>query len=94
MQRSDAEENKWLFDQLWAQKDELEAKFGGELDWRRMDDKKASRILFSQPFDGFNKESWPEMIDWLAEHIVKLEAAFSAPLAQLNEPLKSGGGVG
>ncbi len=93
MQRSEAKENKWLFDQLWAQKDELEAKFGGELDWRRMDDKKASRIAFSHPFDGFNKESWPEMIDWLAGHIVKLETAFSAPLAQLNESLKSGGGV-
>ena len=89
LQRSDMEENKWIFDQLFAQKDQLEAAFGAEFDWRRMDDKKASRIVYSQPFDGFNRESWPEMIAWLSTHIQKLEAAFGEPLARLNRQMRT-----
>jgi hypothetical protein len=54
--RSEASENKWLFDQLFAQKDQLEARFGAPLVWRRMDDNKQSLIVYSQPFDGFNRD--------------------------------------
>ncbi|MGB4114649.1 MAG: DUF4268 domain-containing protein [Yoonia sp.] len=84
LQRAETTENKWLFDQLYGQKDQIEKAFGAELDWRRMDDKKASRIVYAQPFDGFSREAWPEMIGWLAAHIQKLEAAFSEPLSRLN----------
>ncbi len=84
LQRSETSENKWLFDQLYSQKDAIEAEFGAKLNWRRMDDNKASRIVYAQSFDGFNREAWPEMIGWLATHIQKLEAAFSEPLSRLN----------
>lgn len=89
LQRSETSENKWLFDQLYGQKDAIEATFGAELAWRRMDDKKASRIVYAQPFDGFNQEAWPEMIGWHAAHIQKLEVAFSEPLARLNPQVRS-----
>lgn len=89
LQRSEAAENKWLFDQLFQRKDEIEANFGASMDWRRMDDKKASRIVYAQPFDGFNREAWPEMIAWLSDHIQKLERAFSEPLALLNRQIRT-----
>ncbi|MCP9481152.1 DUF4268 domain-containing protein [Shimia sp. CNT1-13L.2] len=88
-QRSETSENKWLFDQLYSQRDAIQAAFGAELDWRRMDNKKASRIVYAQPFDGFNREAWPEMIAWLATHIQMLEAAFSEPLSRLNREVRS-----
>jgi hypothetical protein len=84
LQRADAAENKWLFDQLFAMKEQIEAGFGAPLDWRRMDDKKSSRIQYAQPFDGFHKENWPEMTAWLAQHIIRLEGAFAEPLKRLN----------
>jgi len=89
LQRSEAAENKWLFDQLLQSKDEIENSFGSKLDWRRMDDKKASRIVHAQPFDGFNREVWPDMIAWLSDHIKKLETAFSEPLARLNPQIRT-----
>lgn len=89
LQRSDAAENKWVFDQLLAEKDKIEAAFGAELDWRRMDDKKASRIVYDEPFDGFDRSVWPQMIAWLSDHIRKLEAAFSEPLARLNRQIRT-----
>ena len=87
--RAEASENKWLFDQLLIMKDQIETKFGAPLVWRRMDTKKASRIIFAKPFDGYNRESWPEMIDWLSVHTRKFEAAFAEPLAKLNPKLRT-----
>lgn len=88
LQRSETAENKWLFDQLIADKDQIEKKFGAEIDWRRMDVKKASRIVYAQPFDGFNRDEWPKMIEWLSTHIQKLEAAFGENLSILNRQIR------
>lgn len=93
LQRSDTDENKWLFDGLCNEKETIEASFGAPLDWRRMDNKKASRIVYSQPFDGFNRENWPEMIEWLGDHIARFENAFREPLQSLNQVLKSKEGI-
>ena len=90
--RSQAE-NKWIFDQLERKKQEIEERFGAEFQWHRLDSKKASRISYSHPFDGFNDENWPEMIEWLCQHFVKLEEAFTDPLARLNQHLRSEGGI-
>lgn len=87
--RSEASENKWLFDQLHAQKDQLEARFGAPMTWRRMDENKQSLIVYAQPFDGYNRAVWPEMIGWLSTHIQKLEMAFREPLARLNRQVRN-----
>ena len=92
LSRSEADENKWLFDKLFAQKDKIEAEFGAPFDWRRMDTKKACRIVFAKAFDGYSEESWPEMISWLSENVRKLEAAFRTPLATLNQQLRKRAG--
>ena len=91
--RAEAGENKWIYDRLERKRQEIEERFGAELQWQRLDDKKSSRISHSQPFDGFDDENWPAMIEWLCQHIVKLEVAFSEPLARLNRRLRSQGGV-
>lgn len=90
LQRGIQEENKWVFDRLEEGKHEVESRFGGELRWQRLDERKSSKISHSQPFDGFDAEIWPEMIAWLCRHIVKLDEAFSEPLGRLNQELKSG----
>ena len=92
LKRSKAE-NKWIFDQLERKKQEIEERFGAEFQWLRLDGGKASRICYSQPFDGYNHENWSEMIEWLCEHLLKLEEAFTEPLASLNQQLRSQGGI-
>ena len=90
LERSDATENKWIFDRLERERGDIEERFGAELLWWRQDEIKTSRIVYSHPFDGFNEENWPEIIDWLCRHIEKLDEAFSEPLDRLNQELKSG----
>ena len=88
--RAEMSENKWMFEQLKQMQAEIEGQFGDSLQWLPLEDKKASRIAFSRSFDGFNESNWPDMVDWLCKHIVRLERAFSEPLTQLNRQLKSG----
>ncbi|MES2666900.1 MAG: DUF4268 domain-containing protein [Pseudomonadota bacterium] len=88
LSRFDGADNKRLFDLLFTQRQEIEAAFGNVLDWRRMADKKQSRIVFAKGFDGYNRESWPEMAAWLSEHVLKLEAAFSGPIARLSRSVR------
>lgn len=90
IQRASKAENKWLFDQLHSGREALESTFGENLDWRRLDDRKSSRIQFARAFDGFNDEAWPEMINWLGDNIQKLEKTFHPRLIDLNQRLKAG----
>ena len=61
-------DDKELFDSLYNSKEEIEKKLGLKLDWRRLDDKKASRILYRIPDLDFDNHSnydklMNEMID-------------------------------
>lgn len=87
--RPAAAENKWLFDRLLAQKAEIEAAFGAPLNWQRLDGGKASKIGFAQPFDGYDRENWPEITGWMAEHLRRFDAASRAPLQALNVSLRT-----
>jgi hypothetical protein len=83
--RESSEANKRIFDELFAQKNAIESKFGAQLDWNRMDDAKASAITYSRQFDGRDQANWPAMIEWLVTHMPKLEAAIQQPLLAVRQ---------
>lgn len=87
--RSQTAENKWLFDQLLASRAEIETAFGAPLDWQRLDDRKACKIGYSQAFDCYPTENWPEITAWMVEHIRRFEAALRAPLQSLGQKLRT-----
>ena len=87
--RGSKAENKWVFDRLHEQKEQIEAEFGAPLEWLRMDDKKASGIRYRKEFDGYDPQHWPEMIDWLTKHVKRLEKAFGSRLKPLSPKLKA-----
>lgn len=75
--------NKALFDFLLGRQQQLQADFGAPLSWRRMDDRKVSIIEYGAPFDGHNRECWPEMIQWLVEHVKRMEKTFQKEVPAL-----------
>lgn len=88
-QRADRADNKWIFDKLYARRDELEEKFGADLEWIRNDEKKSSKIQLSQSYDSYNRDAWSDIIDWLGQHFRRFEGTFSEPLNQLDPELKA-----
>lgn len=83
LSKSDVSFNKKAFDILYEQKDVIESAFGESLEWLRLDNKKQSRIQLSHSVDGFNRDSWPIMIDWLVKNMINLEKALKLPLSNL-----------
>ena len=89
MARPQAETNQLVFDQLFNQKEQIEAAFGAGLEWQPLPNRKACRIHYSRAVDGYNKDNWADMIKWLVEHMTRLEATLSKPLAVIRQNLKS-----
>ncbi|ELV7515511.1 DUF4268 domain-containing protein [Photobacterium damselae] len=89
LSRQAPEENNFVFDALFKQRSDIEAKFGSPIDWQRLDGKKACRIKVSKEFDGYNRECWPEIIEWLIQNMTKFELAFKSALLEVNRQLKS-----
>ena len=88
LDRRTSEENKFLFDFLVATKDDIEAEFGEPLEWLRLDDKKSSRVQFSCEADGFNKDTWPQSVEWHLKYMSKLEQALKVPLQNAADALR------
>jgi hypothetical protein len=79
------EENKAVFDALYAKKAKIEADFGNELTWERLDDKKMSRVKYE--FDGvsiFNEDDWSKMIEFMINVVPQFESAFKTPIQELS----------
>lgn len=88
MGRPQAEANQFVFDHLKDKKEQIEANFGAELIWQPLPDRKACRIQYGKPVDGYEKANWPEMIHWLVKHMTQLESALSGPLEKIRQDLK------
>lgn len=86
----DKEENEKIFDLLLAEKDSIEAAFGGVLIWERLEGKRACRIKAEIPLNVFDREQWNEMINFMTDAMCRLEPAIKGPLRQIIGRVKSG----
>ncbi|MDN3519624.1 DUF4268 domain-containing protein [Aquisalimonas lutea] len=91
LQRSRADENQFIYDQLEAEREALEEAFGDLLVWRSLPERKACRIQYACSVDGFNQDNWPWMIDWLVMHAQRLEQTMSDPLKRAADSLRKQG---
>jgi hypothetical protein len=82
--KASQKQNKEVFDKLYAKKEEIENIFGNKLDWRRLNDKKSSRIVYLMEGVSIkNKETWEEMQEFHLEYLIKLEKSFKAYLIKI-----------
>lgn len=78
------ERNEAIFDSLAASKDEIESRFGGKLDWQRLEDKHACRIVATISLGGLrDEERWPEIQEAMIDNMIRLEKALRPHIAKL-----------
>lgn len=88
MSRSVADENKFIFDKLFEQREIIE-KETGKLEWQRLDDKKASRIKQElKNVNLYEKDDWEKMSNYMIDSMLKIEPAFRKPLKKINNELR------
>jgi hypothetical protein len=71
----DHDKNKHIFEMLAQQRDEIEAEFGDKLDWRRLDDRCASRVV--KVYRGYGslreREKWATLQDLLIDAMIRFD---------------------
>jgi len=73
--------NKAIFDKLHAQKEAVETDLGGPLEWQRLDDKRACRIMRRIEGGGLAQpETWPDLQDRMIEAMIRFHAALKPRL--------------
>ena len=79
-----ATENKAIFDALVAEREAIEAVFGGHLDWQRRDNATISKIQKYIGVGGYADESkWETVHEILIEAMVRLDKAFRPYISKL-----------
>jgi hypothetical protein len=76
--------NERRFDELYANKDEIEQAFGSKLVWDRNEDWILSRIYTVLKIDGKNKDNWQEMVKWASDKLQRGASVFGPRLGDLN----------
>lgn len=71
------DENKSIFDNLLVNKEKIEEKTGFNLEWQRLDEKRACRIRKSLDLGGIkDPENWTAVIESTVDAMIKMELAF------------------
>ncbi|MBN1393303.1 MAG: DUF4268 domain-containing protein [Sedimentisphaerales bacterium] len=78
------EENKRIFDQVHSYRKEIEQDFGGNLNWERLDDRRACRISKRFDYAGLNNpDKWDKLQDDMIDAMVKLERSLKKYIKML-----------
>ena len=89
LNRGSKEVNKELFDFVLEMRKDIEADFGGELEWERMDDKVSCRIKSElKGVNYFEETDWHTMIVFMISASVKMEKVFREPIIRMNKFVK------
>lgn len=82
--RGSRDENKSVFDALAAEKQSIEAAFGGALEWQRLENKDACRIAVVISEGGYrDEESWPQVQDAMIDGMIRLGKALEPHMSKL-----------
>lgn len=82
--RGDLEQNNTTFDALLADKDEIERRFGGHLEWHRLETKRASRVSSEIEIGGYRDENWPVIHEAMVDAMARLEQAVRPNIQRLH----------
>ena len=77
-----------MFDQLFERRTEIESEVGEELEWERLDDRRASRIaVMCQGSIEDNEDTLKVIQDWMVERLLKFKEVFAPRLDELTANL-------
>lgn len=86
--RRDRKENEFIFDELLAQREQIEKDFGGSLVWERLEHALACRIKTEIPGNVFDEAQWDTMQEFMVRSMLKLEKVMAPWLAQIHSKLQ------
>lgn len=88
--RPTVDETNAIFDELFAQKNEIEAEFGDKLEWMRIDGKMTSRVRYviSGKNSFSDDQTWDKLQDEMVGAMYRLEKAVGPRIQKYRDGLK------
>mgnify|MGYP001360188616 FL=1 len=78
------QENLEIFHDLLQSKDEIEATFGESLEWQRLENRRACRIVMNIKLGGWKDEDrWPEIHTAMLDNMMRFEKSFRGHIRTL-----------
>jgi len=74
---------------LYSQQAVLEDAFGALLFWERQDANRYCRIKHGTDTDIYQRETWPDIIAFMTDAMVRMEKAFRKPIQKLNAEMST-----
>jgi hypothetical protein len=75
--------NDSVYQHLLAQKDEIEADFGGPLTWDAKESNRSRKLIGSLDLGGWvDNEAWPTVIEATVEKMIRLDSAVRVRLKE------------
>jgi len=82
--RGDQAINKLIFDQLMAQRSQIDAEYGDLLSWERLDDRRACRVAcYREASIDDPLLDQAELLEWSVDHLLKFKAVFGPRLNEI-----------
>jgi len=83
--RGDGDVNRALFDRLHSHHEEIEASFGGVIDWQRLEGRRGCRIAHHLSLGGWrSQDKWPEIADAAIDAMIRFERALRPHVKKLS----------
>ena len=86
--RGNEKENEFIFDELLAQREQIEKDFGGSLVWERLEHARACRIKTEISGNVFDEREWDTMREFMVSSMLKLETVMGHWLVKINPTLQ------
>jgi len=79
------EENKAIFEKLFNHKEDIEKIFGNQLEWQKLEGKRACRIRKQIKVGGYRdgEEKWPQIHEAMVNYMISLEKALRPYIKKL-----------
>ena len=85
----DKDKNKLIYDNLIKKKEEFGNRSGLDLEWDRMDERKASTIRYElEGVSIYNEEDWDKMIKFMVENVQIFVNVFSSEIENIRQMVK------
>ena len=83
--RGEQDENEFIFNELLKYKSDIESKFDDVLVWEQLPTKRACRIKYEKPYDGYNKEVWDDMVAFMVDVMCRFEKAMKPYIEEVSK---------
>ena len=89
IRQDDCDDNKFVFDQLKLQQQQLQDAVTYVLVWERLNEKCASRVKVEINASLFEQSNWEQTFEFMTDAMIKFEKVFRDPLKKLGPDLPS-----